>query len=96
MTRKKILYVSGSIGLGHVYKDLAIAQHLRQEDSEIEITWLAAHPADVALQSRGEVLHPDSAHLSNYSALAEKATVGSQLSLVVNRMLPHLTPTPEP
>jgi spore coat polysaccharide biosynthesis predicted glycosyltransferase SpsG len=96
VARKRILYASGSIGLGHVYQDLAIAQHLRQEDPEIEITWLAAHPADVALQSRGAVLHPDSAHLSNYGALAENATVGSQLSLVVNRMLPQLTPTPEP
>jgi UDP-N-acetylglucosamine:LPS N-acetylglucosamine transferase len=82
VTRKKILYVSGSIGLGHVFKDLAIAENLRKLNPEIEITWLAAHPADVALRRRGEVLHPDSAQFFNYSASAENAAVGSQLNLV--------------
>ena len=82
MARKKILYVSGSIGLGHVFKDLAIAENLRKLNPEIEITWLAAHPASVALQSKGEALHPDSAQFFNYSASAESVAVGSQLNLV--------------
>ena len=45
MARKKILYISGSIGLGHVSKDIAIAKKIKAQNPHVEITWLAADPA---------------------------------------------------
>lgn len=79
---KKVLYVSGSIGLGHVSKDLAIARKLRSLNPSVEITWLAADPADVVLEKAGERLHPRSAEFASYSASAENAATGSGLNLV--------------
>ena len=82
MVKKKILDISGSIGLGHISKDLAIAHELRVQNPAVEITWLAPHPADIVLQKKGENLHPDSVHFTSYSALAENAAKGNQLNLV--------------
>src|SRR5918995_7097440 len=45
MTSTRVLYISGSIGLGHVRRDLAIARELRRLDPEVEISWLAGDPA---------------------------------------------------
>jgi UDP-N-acetylglucosamine:LPS N-acetylglucosamine transferase len=82
MTPKKILYISGSIGLGHISKDLAIAQKLRMLRPGVEITWLAADPATHVLEKKGEHLHPGSEHFASYSAFAESAATGSHLNLV--------------
>ena len=82
MTIKKILYISDSIGLGHVSKDLAIAQKLRMINPGVKIIWLASHPADVVLKKKGEYLHPSSEQFSSYSAPAERAAKGSHLNLV--------------
>lgn len=82
MSRKKILYISGSIGLGHINKDLAIVQALRSLNTEIEITWVAAHPATVVLAQKGESLHPLCETYASYSAFAESTSVGSKLNLV--------------
>lgn len=79
---KRILYISGSIGLGHISKDLAIAQKLRAQDYEIEITWIAAHPATLVLAEKGETLHPLCETYASYSAFAESSSVGSKLNLV--------------
>jgi UDP-N-acetylglucosamine:LPS N-acetylglucosamine transferase len=38
---KKVLYISASIGLGHVNKDLAIANELRKQNPGAEVKWLA-------------------------------------------------------
>jgi len=35
---KKNLYLSGSLGLGHIIRDLAIAAELRRQNPEIEIS----------------------------------------------------------
>lgn len=82
MGGKRILYISGSIGLGHISKDLAIARELRAMDSEIDITWIATHPATVVLARNGENLHPFCESYASYSAFAESTTVGSSLNLV--------------
>jgi UDP-N-acetylglucosamine:LPS N-acetylglucosamine transferase len=82
MSRKKVLYISGSIGLGHISKDLAIAQELRSLNREIDITWVAAHPATVVLAEKGEYLHPLCETYASYSAFAEGSSVGSKLNLV--------------
>jgi predicted glycosyltransferase len=41
MTGTRVLYISGSTGLGHARTDLAIARELRRLDPEVEIMWLA-------------------------------------------------------
>ena len=58
MGRPRVLYVSGSIGLGHVSKDLAIARELRRARPDAEIVWLAGHPASRVLREAGERLAP--------------------------------------
>ncbi len=82
MISKKILYISGSIGLGHISKDLAIAQKLRAIRPGVEITWLAADPATHVLKKKGEHLHPSSEYFASYSAFAESAATGTHLNLV--------------
>jgi pimeloyl-ACP methyl ester carboxylesterase/predicted glycosyltransferase len=65
--RKRALYVSSPIGLGHAQRDVAIAHELRKLHPELEIDWLAQHPVTAALEARGERIHPGSAHLANES-----------------------------
>ena len=56
MPTKRILYVSGSIGLGHVTRDLAVAKQLRIQCPEVGLSWLASHPATLLLNEAGEKL----------------------------------------
>ena len=86
----RVLYVSGSIGLGHVSKDLAIARELRRARPDIEIIWLAGHPASKVLHDAGEHVAPESGRWVGASAIAERCTHGGQLNLVryVYRSLP--------
>lgn len=90
MRGPRVLYVSGSIGLGHVSKDLAIARELRRARTDIEIIWLAGHPASRVLHDAGERVAPESGRWVGASAIAERCTHGGQLNLVryVYRSLP--------
>jgi pimeloyl-ACP methyl ester carboxylesterase len=65
--RKRALYISSPIGLGHAQRDVAIADELRRLHSDLEIDWLAQHPVTTVLETRGERIHPGSAHLANES-----------------------------
>jgi pimeloyl-ACP methyl ester carboxylesterase/predicted glycosyltransferase len=65
--RKRALYVSSPIGLGHAQRDAAIADELRKLHPDLEIDWLAQHPVTAVLEARGERVHPASAHLANES-----------------------------
>jgi pimeloyl-ACP methyl ester carboxylesterase/predicted glycosyltransferase len=65
--RKRALYVSSPIGLGHARRDVAIAEELRKLHPDLEIDWLAQHPVTRVLESRGERIHPASAYLANES-----------------------------
>jgi len=56
MNAKKILFISGSLGLGHIGRDLQIAKALRKEHPEIDISWLAEDPATIVLKEAGEKL----------------------------------------
>ncbi len=69
--RKRALYVSSPIGLGHAQRDVAIADELRKLHPDLEIDWLAQHPVTAVLESRGERIHPASAHLANESGHIE-------------------------
>jgi UDP-N-acetylglucosamine:LPS N-acetylglucosamine transferase len=82
MSVYKVLYISGSIGLGHVIKDLAIVNKLRVINPDVEITWIATDPATGYLEEKGEAIHVLSHNFSSYSAFAEKSANKASLNLV--------------
>lgn len=59
MARPRVLFVSGSFGLGHVTRDLAVVRELRRKDPHIEVGWLSASPATLVLAQAGETLVPE-------------------------------------
>jgi predicted glycosyltransferase len=65
--RRRALFISSPIGLGHAQRDVAIADELRALHPELEIDWLAQHPVTAVLEARGERIHPASADLANES-----------------------------
>lgn len=82
MPTKKILYVSGSIGLGHVTRDLAVAKQLRIQCPEVELSWLAAQPASLLLKEAGQKLLPEAGLYANVNIPAENAAKGFGLSVL--------------
>jgi UDP-N-acetylglucosamine:LPS N-acetylglucosamine transferase len=87
MDKKKVLFISGSLGLGHVGRDIEIAKALRKIEPEVEISWLADDPATMVLLEAGENLMPETkfwAHgnaklgntAKNYTANLMKLTMG--------------------
>jgi len=79
---KKILFVSGSLGLGHISRDLAIANEIRKNLKDIEIRWLAAEPARSVIVQAGEHLVKEVDLLSNDTAQAESTAKGVSLNLL--------------
>jgi predicted glycosyltransferase len=82
MKAKKILYISGSLGLGHITRDLAIAGELRKLIPGVEIEWLAANPATDVLVEAGEKLVPGVEKYANENLAAEKSAKGSSLNIL--------------
>ena len=62
---KRALYLSSPIGLGHGWRDVAIADALRRATPGLEIQWLAQEPVTTLLRERGETIHPASAELAS-------------------------------
>ena len=77
--RKRALYVSSPIGLGHAQRDAAIAAELRELHPDLEIDWLAQHPVTKVLEARGERIHPASAQLANESGHVESESAEHDL-----------------
>jgi predicted glycosyltransferase len=77
--RKRALYISSPIGLGHAQRDVAIATELRKLHPDLEIDWLAQHPVTAVLEARGERVHPASALLANESAHIESESAEHDL-----------------
>ena len=77
--RKRALYISSPIGLGHARRDVAIAQELRKLHPDLEIDWLAQHPVTAVLEAEGERVHPASAFLANESAHIESESAEHDL-----------------
>ena len=77
MTRKRILYISGSLGLGHITRDLAIAKELHRQNPEIEISWLAGSPASDLITSANEMLHPKCSQYANLNIPAYMRNYGT-------------------
>jgi pimeloyl-ACP methyl ester carboxylesterase len=105
--RKRALYVCSPIGLGHVRRDLAIADELRALHPDLEIDWLTQHPVTRVLQERGERVHPASEWLASESAHIESEAGEHDLNafqavrrmdeiLVANFMVFHDLVTDEP
>jgi UDP:flavonoid glycosyltransferase YjiC (YdhE family) len=79
---KNLLVISGSIGLGHITRDLAVARELRRIRNDLAISWIAAHPATLVLEQAGETLLPECREYANESAQAEAAASGFKLNLL--------------
>jgi pimeloyl-ACP methyl ester carboxylesterase/predicted glycosyltransferase len=77
--RKRALYISSPIGLGHAQRDVAIASELRKLHPDLEIDWLAQHPVTRVLEARGERIHPASALLANESGHIESESAEHDL-----------------
>jgi pimeloyl-ACP methyl ester carboxylesterase/predicted glycosyltransferase len=77
--RKRALFVSSPIGLGHAQRDAAIADELRKLHPDLEIDWLAQHPVTAVLEARGERIHAGSADLANESGHIESESAEHDL-----------------
>ncbi len=77
--RKRALYISSPIGLGHAQRDAAIADELRRLHPDLEIDWLAQHPVTAVLEKRGERIHPASRYLANESGHIESESAEHDL-----------------
>jgi pimeloyl-ACP methyl ester carboxylesterase/predicted glycosyltransferase len=77
--RRRALYISSPIGLGHAQRDVAIARELRTLHPDLEIDWLAQDPVTRVLAAEGERIHPASAHLANESAHIESESAEHDL-----------------
>ena len=64
----RALLVSSPIGLGHAWRDVAIARALRERVPGIDVQWLAQAPLTTLLRECGETIHPASAELAPEAA----------------------------
>jgi pimeloyl-ACP methyl ester carboxylesterase/predicted glycosyltransferase len=60
----RAILVSSPIGLGHAWRDVAIARELRRQVPGLEVEWLAQPPLTTLLAAAGEKVHPASAELA--------------------------------
>ena len=70
--RRRALIVSSPIGLGHVRRDMAIADELRKKMPGLEIEWLAQDPVTRVLEAHREKIHPASRLLASESEHIER------------------------
>jgi pimeloyl-ACP methyl ester carboxylesterase/predicted glycosyltransferase len=62
--RPRAILVSSPIGLGHAWRDVAIARELRRQVPDLEVEWLAQPPLTTLLAAADEKVHPSSAELA--------------------------------
>ncbi|KRE38138.1 alpha/beta hydrolase [Janibacter sp. Soil728] len=77
--RRKVLYLSSPIGLGHCRRDMAVATELRRSHPDLEIDWLTQHPVTRVLEDAGERVHPASSWLANESTHIEDESADHDL-----------------
>ncbi len=75
---KRVLFVSGSFGLGHIVRDLQIANELRRQLPDTSISWLAGEPARTYLIERGEAAHPAINSWANDTEILEHISEGDR------------------
>ncbi len=78
--QRRALYVSSPIGLGHAWRDVAIARELRKLHPDLQIDWLAQDPVTLVLEACGETIHPASALLANESSHIAAESSGHELN----------------
>ena len=78
---KRVLLISSPIGLGHAWRDVAIARELREIVPELEIDWLAQDPVTRVLAACGERIHPASRLLANESSHIAAESHGHELNV---------------
>ncbi len=66
--RRRAILVSSPIGLGHAWRDVAIARELRRLVPGLDVQWLAQPPVTTLLEGCGESVHPASAELAPEAA----------------------------
>jgi len=66
--KRRALFISSPIGLGHALRDVAVASALRAARPDLEVHWLAQDPVTRVLEARGERVHPASRLLAGESA----------------------------
>lgn len=76
----RVLYISGSIGLGHAARDLAIAAALRREVPNLQIDWLAGDPARRLIAGAGETVLEESSGFDE-TPIAEASAEAFSLNL---------------
>jgi pimeloyl-ACP methyl ester carboxylesterase/predicted glycosyltransferase len=77
---RRALYVSSPIGLGHAWRDIAIARELRALYPDLAIDWLAQEPVTHVLEACGERIHPASRHLAGESRHIAAEAHGHELN----------------
>ncbi|MBW1912375.1 MAG: hypothetical protein JRI43_04240 [Deltaproteobacteria bacterium] len=87
MKKINILFFSGSVGLGHINRDIAIANELRRQYPHVEISWLAISPASDVLLEAGEHLLPASKLLSDENKTIEDVQKSGHHLNVINYLI---------
>lgn len=82
MSIKNVLFISGSVGLGHVTRDIVIANELRRKFPQVKIFWLTSHPATEFLKTYREKILPESNLLGNHSEVIEQTTNNMHINLL--------------
>jgi pimeloyl-ACP methyl ester carboxylesterase len=77
--KRRALYISSPIGLGHAQRDVAIARELRRLRPDLEIDWLAQDPVTRVLEAEGERIHPASRFLASESKHIESESAEHDL-----------------
>src|SRR4029079_19734221 len=78
--RRRALYISSPIGLGHAQGDVAIADELRKLHPDLDIDWLAQHPVTAVLETHAEGIHPLSAEPASERAHIAAESSGHALN----------------
>jgi len=78
--KRRALFISSPIGLGHVQRDLAIARELRKLQPDLAIDWFTVDPAAGYLEQEGETVHPITRRLANESRHFESVAGEHDLS----------------
>jgi pimeloyl-ACP methyl ester carboxylesterase len=77
--KRRALWITSPIGLGHTLRDLAISRSVRKLLPDLEIHWWTQHPVTQVLEAAGEVIHPASQELASESAHWESEATGHDL-----------------
>lgn len=95
--RRQVLLVSLPIGLGHAWRDVAIARELRRLHPDLEVQWLAQPPVTTLLETCGESIHPASAELASEAAGVDAEAGEHEQSLAADynaQMVEHIARHP--